>query len=57
MFVVVQLTAEKVAGNQDEESMMHVNGVCLACERNRISSMIYVSGVCPACERNRIDGC
>lgn len=27
MFVVVRLTAEKVTGNQDEESVICVNGV------------------------------
>lgn len=28
MFVVVQLTAEKDTGKQDEESVICVNGVC-----------------------------
>lgn len=28
MFVVVHLTAEKDTGNQDEESVICVNGVC-----------------------------
>ena len=41
MFVVVRLTAEKVAGNHDEEPVMHGSGVCPSVQETEFVGVKY----------------